>query len=232
MTTQIIEWLKLNNVHPGWLEWLPDVNPIQLKIIMDNLQQEKEDYEGIRQIFPPHNQIWRVFQMNPLDIRVVLIGQDPYINPGQAMGLSFSVPSGTPPPPSLQNIFKELAQDIGGEVRTNPDLTDWFNQGVFMINQSLTVREGKSNSHATWWKPFMHEFWREFWIFIKHPVVIWCWGKDAEKAIENLPKEHPHLILRAPHPSPLSAYRGFFGSRPFSQTNDFLGKKIIWNTNE
>lgn len=170
--------------------------------------------------------------MNPDMIRVILIGQDPYIRPGQAMGLSFSVPNSTPIPPSLQNIFKELASDLGGEERKNPDLTDWFEQGVFLINQTLTVREGKSNSHASWWRPFMRDFWCEFWKRLDHSVVIWCWGKDAEIALRDLPVDHKHKILRAPHPSPLSAYRGFFGSKPFSQTNEFLKTPILWHQNQ
>lgn len=207
--------------HPSWKNVFQKIPTNLLIDVMDKVHQERETYEPDIMILPPPGLVFRIFQV-PLDkIRVVLIGQDPYIHRGEAMGYSFSVPIGTKTPPSLQNIFKELENDLGIK-RTRTDLSDWVEQGVFCINQALTVRENKSNSHQNYWRIWMTEFWKIFWQELRQPVAIWCWGKDAERAIRDLPDEHPHLVHRSVHPSPLSAYRGFFGSKPFSQTRDYL----------
>ena len=171
-------------------------------------------------VHPPRDKVFAAIQKTPLEqVRVVILGQDPYHGPGQAQGLSFSVPDAIPAPPSLQNILKELADDVG--VKSSHDLTSWAEQGVLLLNACLTVPAGQANGHAGQiWEPFTD-------VIIRvvneqsHPVVFILWGAYARKK-KALVTNPQHLILESAHPSPLSAYRGFFGSKPFSQTNDFL----------
>ena len=173
-------------------------------------------------IYPPGRFIFNAFNLCPFDkVKVVIIGQDPYHGPGQAHGLCFSVNDGVPFPPSLQNIFKEIQSDLGVPIPTSGNLTRWANQGVLLLNATLTVRAHQAGSHQ-------RQGWEEFTDAAimavnaqDRPIVFILWGAPAQrkKRMLNNPK---HLILEAPHPSPLSAYRGFFGSRPFSQTNQFL----------
>lgn len=173
-------------------------------------------------VYPPKEKVFAAIQTTALeDVKVVILGQDPYHGPKQAQGLSFSVPNDLPAPPSLQNILKELADDIG--IKTQHDLTPWAEQGVLLLNACLTVPAGNANGHAGLiWEPFTDAI-------IKvvneqeHPVVFILWGSYArkKKALITNPK---HLVIESAHPSPLSAYRGFFGSRPFSKANDFLAK--------
>ena len=173
-------------------------------------------------VYPPGDDIFNAFHLTPLkDVKVVIIGQDPYHEPGQAHGLSFSVKPGIEIPPSLQNIYKELETDCGCYIPNNGYLVKWAEQGVLLLNAVLTVRAHQAASHQ-------RKGWEEFTdAAIKivnsenRPIVFMLWGSFArsKKAMLNNPN---HLILEAPHPSPLSAYRGFFGCHHFSQANKFL----------
>lgn len=174
-------------------------------------------------VYPPRDKVFNAIQTtNYEDVKVVILGQDPYHGPQQAQGLSFSVPNSLPAPPSLQNILKELADDVGN--RSEHDLTSWAKQGVLLLNACLTVPQHQANGHAGQiWEPFTDAI-------IKvvnqktSPVVFILWGAYARRK-RSLITNPRHLILESAHPSPLSAYRGFFGSRPFSQTNAFLSQK-------
>ena len=173
-------------------------------------------------VFPEEKNVFNALELTPFEsVKVVILGQDPYHGFGQAHGLSFSVQKGIPLPPSLKNIYKELQEDIGGELPTEGDLSHWAKQGVLLLNTVLTVEEGNANSHkGKGWERLTNRF-IESLNELKHPVIFILWGKPAqnkEKLIINL----NHIILKAPHPSPLSAYRGFFGSKPFSRVNDIL----------
>lgn len=173
-------------------------------------------------VFPEEKNVFNALELTPFEsVKVVILGQDPYHGFGQAHGLSFSVQKGIPLPPSLKNIYKELQEDIGGEFPTEGDLSHWAKQGVLLLNTVLTVEEGNANSHkGKGWERLTNRL-IESLNELKHPVIFILWGKpaqDKEKLITNL----NHVILKAPHPSPLSAYRGFFGSKPFSRVNDIL----------
>ena len=182
----------------------------------------KEEY-ATTTIYPPAEDIFNALHYTPLnEVKVVILGQDPYHNVNQAHGLCFSVlPSQPDIPPSLQNIYKELEADLGCKIPNNGYLEKWAKQGVLMLNTVLTVRAHQANSHQNkGWEQFTDAIIREV-NKIDRPVVYLLWGRPAQTKISmlNNPK---HLILKAPHPSPLSAYRGFFGCKHFSQTNDFL----------
>ena len=184
-------------------------------------EKVKEEYQT-RQVFPDANDIFNAFEFTPLsEVKVVILGQDPYHNVGQAHGLCFSVKPDVEIPPSLVNIYKELHDDLGCEIPNNGYLVKWAKQGVMLLNTVLTVRAHAANSHrGIGWEEFTDAAIRA----LKEqdrPIVFILWGRPAQtkKAMLNNPK---HLILEAPHPSPLSAHRGFFGSRPFSKTNAFL----------
>lgn len=173
-------------------------------------------------IFPPADDIFNAFHLTPLkDVKVVILGQDPYHNVGQAHVLCFSVKPDVEIPPSLVNIYKELHDDLGCTIPNHGYLTKWAEQGVLMLNTVLTVRAHQANSHhGIGWEEFTDAAIRAV-NAQDRPTVYILWGRPAQmkKSMLNNPK---HLILEAPHPSPLSAYRGFFGSKPFSQTNEFL----------
>ncbi len=179
------------------------------------------------QVFPPSDDIFNAFHMTPLgEVKVVIIGQDPYHEPGQAHGLCFSVKPGVEIPPSLVNIYKELQDDLGCYIPNNGYLVKWAKQGVLMLNTVLTVRAHRANSHhGQGWEEFTDAAIRAL-NTQDRPIVFILWGKPAQskKSMLNNPN---HLILEAPHPSPLSAYRGFFGSKPFSKTNEFLKEKGV-----
>lgn len=175
-------------------------------------------------VYPPIDEIFHAFEQTPYEeVKAVIIGQDPYHEPGQAMGMCFSVPEGTAIPPSLVNIYKEIQDDLGIAPASHGDLTKWAKQGVLLLNATLTVRRGAANSHRDLgWQIFTDDV--ISYINQKDaPVVFLLWGSFAQSkaTLLNNPK---HLILKAPHPSPLSAYKGFFGCRHFSQTNAFLEK--------
>lgn len=175
-----------------------------------------------KQVFPPADDLFNAFHMTPMhEVKVVILGQDPYHNNGQAHGLCFSVKKGVDVPPSLVNIYKELHDDLGCTTPNHGCLTQWANQGILLLNTVLTVRAHEANSHrGIGWETFtdaaIAALNRQ-----ERPIVFILWGAPAQKKKAMLTNPQ-HLILEAPHPSPLSAYRGFFGSKPFSKTNEFL----------
>lgn len=173
-------------------------------------------------VFPDEKNVFNALELTPFEsVKVVILGQDPYHGFGQAHGLSFSVQKGIPLPPSLKNIYKELQEDIGGGLPTEGDLSHWAKQGVLLLNTVLTVEEGNANSHkGMGWETLTNRL-IESLNELKHPVIFILWGKPAQDK-EKLITNQNHVILKAPHPSPLSAYRGFFGSKPFSKVNDIL----------
>ena len=191
-----------------------------MKELFNQLHQQYET----EVVYPPKNEVFHAFQLTPYsEVKVVILGQDPYHGPGQAQGYSFSVPSDFPLPPSLQNMYKELENEYGVPVHRTGDLTDWARQGVLLMNTILTVEEHKPLSHQDMgWQNFTNEALR--WINEKDgPVVFLLWGAKAiqSKKLLTNPK---HLILTSPHPSPLSAYRGFFGNNHFKLANEYLVK--------
>lgn len=175
-------------------------------------------------VYPPKEEVMSAFRTVAFnDVKVVILGQDPYHGPGQAHGMSFSVKEGIPLPPSLRNIFKELEQDLGCPIPNSGFLMKWAKQGVFLLNTVLTVRQGEANSHkGQGWEQFTDSVIEKL-AKRPEPIIFVLWGKPAQtkRTIIESNGEH-HFILQAPHPSPLSAHRGFFGSKPFSKINDKL----------
>ena len=184
----------------------------------------KEQY-GTATVYPPKDEIWTAFEHTAFrDVKVVILGQDPYHGPGQAHGLSFSVKKGVKIPPSLRNMFKELVEDIGCEKPGDGTLTKWADQGVMMLNTALTVRQGEAHSHrGKGWETFTDQVIRKL-SERREPVIFVLWGKPAQtkKGLIDLDR---HDVIEAPHPSPLSARRGFFGSRPYSKVNSLLQQR-------
>ena len=175
-------------------------------------------------VYPPAQQLFAAFErIPPACVRAVILGQDPYHEPGQANGLAFSVSRGVKLPPSLQNIYKELEADLGVPAAKSGDLTSWAQQGVFLLNTVLSVRAHAANSHKDFgWQSFTDAVIAAL-AELPQPVAFVLWGAQAQKKAALVEKSpYPRLVLQSPHPSPLSAYRGFFGSRPFSQINAFL----------
>lgn len=187
--------------------------------LANHLRTEKELKKTI---YPPGPLIFNAYNSTPFEqVKVVIIGQDPYHGPEQAHGLSFSVPDGVPPPPSLQNIFKELESDLGLRRPNHGNLTHWANQGVFLLNASLTVRAGEAMSHAQiGWAQFTDATIHALASKRSHLVFL-LWGKFAQEKAKYIDAQK-HLVLKAAHPSPLSAHNGFLGCRHFSQTNAYL----------
>ena len=182
----------------------------------------KHEYET-REVYPAPDDIFNAFAFTPLkDVKVVILGQDPYHNPDQAHGLSFSVRKGVAPPPSLVNIFKEIKDDVGiDNTGKHGELTNWAKHGVLLLNTVLTVRAGQANSHkGKGWEQFTDDVIRLL-DQREEPVVFLLWGNNA-KAKKALIQHPQHLVLTAAHPSPLSAYHGFFGCKHFSKANAFL----------
>lgn len=194
-------------------------------------QTVKNEY-NTRLVFPPANDIFNAFHLTPLkEVKVVILGQDPYHNHGQAHGLCFSVQKGVSVPPSLVNIYQELHDDLGCAIPNHGCLTKWAEQGVLMLNTVLTVRAHQANSHqGIGWEEFTDAAIRVLNVQDR-PIVYILWGSPAQRKARMLDNPR-HLILKSPHPSPFSASRGFFGSRPFSKTNAFLEahglKPIDW----
>ena len=175
-------------------------------------------------VYPPAQQLFAAFERTPPTcVRAVILGQDPYHEPGQANGLAFSVSRGVKLPPSLQNIYKELEADLGVPAAKSGDLTSWAQQGVFLLNTVLSVRAHAANSHKDFgWQSFTDAVIAAL-AELPQPVAFVLWGAQAQKKAALVEKSpYPRLVLQSPHPSPLSADRGFFGSRPFSQINAFL----------
>lgn len=206
-------------IEDGWKEVLLDqFQSPYFTALKEFLVEEKEQYT----IYPPGRLIFNAFQRTPFEkVKVVVLGQDPYHGPGQAHGLCFSVPHGIPQPPSLKNIFKELHSDLGVPIPQHGNLETWADQGVLLINATLTVRDGQAGSHQNrGWETFTNRV-IELVSQEKTGVVFLLWGRFAQ-AKESLINGNRHLVLKAAHPSPLSAHNGFFGCKHFSRTNDYL----------
>lgn len=211
---------KDGELHPSWQAVIGnEFNQPYMQQLKTFLQQEKAAGKAI---YPPGPLIFNAFNHTPFEqVRVVIIGQDPYHGPGQAMGLSFSVPQGVRLPPSLQNIFKEIQGDLGLSMSGSGDLTPWADQGVLLLNATLTVEEAKAGSHQKkGWETFtdaaiaaLNEH-REGLVFV-------LWGSYAQKKGAAI-DESRHRVLKSVHPSPLSAHRGFFGNHQFSTINQYL----------
>jgi uracil-DNA glycosylase len=213
---------KITPMHASWIDrLLSEFNEPYMKQLEAYLTDEKRlGYT----VYPPSNLIFNALCQTPFEgIRVVIIGQDPYHGPGQAHGLSFSVPDEVRPPPSLVNIFKEIQSDLGIPVSKSGNLLSWAKQGVLLLNATFSVREGKPKSHfGQGWERFTDHIVELLWER-PDPIVFLLWGKSAaEKVPQGITH---HLVLKAPHPSPLSAYAGFLGCRHFSKTNAFLVQK-------
>ena len=204
----------------SWYELLKDeFEKDYFKNLQSFLNNEYAHYE----IYPKQENIFNALNHVPLDkIKVVIIGQDPYHEPGQAQGLSFSVPENIEIPPSLVNIMKEIESDLGITCKKSGDLSRWAKQGVLLLNTVLTVRRGQANSHKDKGSEKLTRKIIEFVGQRKEPVVFLLWGSYAQSYSDLIAPQH--LVLKAPHPSPLSAYRGFFGCKHFSKCNDFLVK--------
>lgn len=208
------------------MTWTEVLAPIKNSPYFTNLWKKvKQEYIQY-QCFPPKNQIFRALELTPFDaIKVVIIGQDPYHNDFQANGLCFSVSDRVPAPPSLQNIYKELKEDLNIEKSTN-ELDSWAKQGVLLLNATLTVRAHLANSHKDLgWEHFTNFIIKEI-SNKRENIVFVLWGAFAQKKIEFIDTQK-HFIIKSAHPSPLSAHRGFFGSRPFSKINNYLKSKNI-----
>ena len=211
-------------IEKGWKEilWEEFQSPY-FSELKEFLVEEKKSFT----IYPPGNHIFNAFQHTPYDqVKVVVLGQDPYHGTGQAHGLCFSVPPGIPQPPSLVNIFKELQADLNIPVPSHGNLEKWADQGVLLLNATLTVRASQAGSHQNkGWETFTNRV-IEKTSAMKSGVVFLLWGRYAQ-AKENLIDGQKHLILKAAHPSPFSAYSGFFGCRHFSKTNEYLEKQGV-----
>ena len=202
-------------------DWHDQIKALLPKGYYHKINQFMDEVYRQGVVYPPRDKVFAAIQETPLSqVKVVILGQDPYHGPMQAQGLSFSVPDHLQAPPSLQNILKELADDLGRN-RPSHDLTSWAKQGVLLLNSSLTVPEHQANGHANLiWEPFTDAI-IQLVNQKNEPVVFILWGGFARKKKRLLTNPH-HLIIESAHPSPLSAYRGFFGSKPFSKTNNFL----------
>ena len=206
--------------------WKPVLDPVleseQARVLGGWLREEEE---AGKTVYPPRGQRLKALELTPLDaVKVVILGQDPYHGPGQAMGLAFSVPEGVKLPPSLRNIYKELEADLGVAPPASGDLSKWARQGVLLLNNTLTVEDGKAGSHAGRGWGAVTDACVAAVAKREVPSAFILWGSHAQakaKRIAGL-RDGRHLLIESPHPSPLSAYRGFFGSKPFSRANVFL----------
>ena len=212
--------IKINN---SWNDVLKD--EMQKDYFIKLCDFVNEEYQN-KNIFPEKENIFKALELTNIDnVKVVILGQDPYHGMGEAQGLAFSVPQNIKMPPSLRNIFKELYSDLNIS-RDKKDLSDWASQGVLLLNTILTVEENKPLSHKGYgWEVFTNEIIKKI-DMLDRPVVFVLWGSSA-RLKKELIKNSKHLIIESAHPSPLSASRGFFGSRPFSKINEFLEKNNI-----
>lgn len=223
--------MQINKIEKTWKKALGPM--LEEKHIIELEKFLASEIKKKKIIYPSQNEIFSAFDATPFNkVRVVIIGQDPYHGADQAHGMCFSVKKGIKPPPSLRNIYKELATDIGFEIPEHGFLDSWAKQGVLLLNSVLTVEESKAGSHQK-------KGWEEFTDSViktlndkKENLVFILWGAPAQKKAKVV-DEKRHFILKSPHPSPLAAYRGFFGSRPFSKTNELLqsinSKPIDWS---
>jgi uracil-DNA glycosylase len=199
-------WAELLTV-PGW----------------EDLSRQVEAAYAAATVYPPREDLFAAFRLTPPErVRVIILGQDPYHGPNQAQGLSFSVPETTAIPKSLKNIYQELESDLGVTPPKTGCLKPWAEQGVFLLNSVLTVEAHQAGSHRKFgWEAFTDQV-ISATNQLEQPIAVVLWGNYAIKKQALIDGKGPRLVLTAPHPSPLSAYRGFFGSRPFSKINDFL----------
>jgi uracil-DNA glycosylase len=223
--------MQLNNIEKSWKKVLASELDASYMRDLDFFLSRELKKKKI--IYPSTNEIFSAFDSTPFNkVRVVIIGQDPYHGANQAHGMCFSVKKGVKPPPSLKNIYKELVTDIGFNVPDHGFLGPWAKQGVLLLNSVLTVEDGMAGSHQK-------KGWEEFTDSVirilnnkKENLVFILWGAPAQKKAKVV-DENRHFIIKSPHPSPLAAYRGFFGSRPFSKTNEFLqsigSKPVDWS---
>lgn len=221
--------MKKIDIEPSWCSLLESEFE---KKYFTNLRSFIENEYSTKVIFPPRKLIFNAFNLTPVNkVKVIIIGQDPYHGEGQAHGLSFSVPTGIKIPPSLMNIYKELNTDVNKHIPSHGLLEDWASQGVLLLNSVLTVESGKANSHKNiGWEKFTESVISSI-SKKKESLVFLLWGNYAHKK-EDFIESNNHLILKSVHPSPLSAYNGFFGSKHFSKANSFLKKnnikEIMW----
>ncbi|MBR3164228.1 uracil-DNA glycosylase [Candidatus Saccharibacteria bacterium] len=214
--------------HPSWRPFLEaEFQQAYFKSLATFLKQAYTE----KTIYPPKSQVFSAFKTDLETVKVIIIGQDPYHGPGQANGLAFSVNKNIQSPPSLQNIFKEIHADLGTAIPANGDLTRWAEQGVLLLNNTLTVEAHRAGSHRDHgWETFTEHV-IDYLNETKPHLVFILWGNDARKKASKINREK-HYILESAHPSPLSAHRGFFGSKPFSKTNAKLKSwhypEIIW----
>src|SRR3989338_925466 len=211
------------NLSKSWLKFLnSEFDTERMAELKKFLAQELKNKKVI---YPATENYFRALNLVPLEnVKIVILGQDPYHGPKEAHGLSFSVPEGEKYPPSLQNIFKEIKTDIGRDIPLTGDLTRWANQGVLLLNSVLTVEENMAASHQKkGWEEFTDKIIQVVNENCNHVVFI-LWGSYAQKKAEFVDQGR-HLVLKSAHPSPLSSYRGFFGSRPFSKSNQWLISK-------
>lgn len=211
------------------MTWTEILAPIKESTYFTQLWAKVKEEYAAGPVFPPKNQIFRALELTDFEnVKVVIIGQDPYHNDYQANGLSFSVSKEVTTPPSLRNIFTELQSDLNIH-RTNKELDDWAQQGVLLLNATLTVKAHTPNSHKSLgWETFTNFIIKEI-SDKKENVVFVLWGAFAQKKLELI-DTHKHFVIQSAHPSPFSSYRGFFGSKPFSKINEFLtskGKSVI-----
>lgn len=207
-------------IEPGWARQLAD--QFDQPYFRQLAAFVRHEYTACGPIYPPPSLIFRAFDLCPFDrVKVVILGQDPYHGPGQAHGLSFSVPPGVMPPPSLVNIFKEIAADQGHPPTVTGNLEPWAEQGVLLLNATLTVRAHRAGSHqGQGWETFTDAAIQRL-ATQRHHLVFMLWGSYAQRKGAFIDSTR-HLVLRSPHPSPLSAHRGFLGNKHFSQANDYL----------
>lgn len=204
---------------------LSEVQKPYFKVLSDFLEEEYLKHT----VYPPSDELFTALKLTPYrEVKVVILGQDPYHQKGQAHGLAFSVKEGCRLPPSLRNIYKEIASETGGAVPQGGDLTRWARQGVLLLNAVLTVREGEPRSHhSKGWERFTDQI-----ISILNereaPIVFLLWGADACKKLPLITNKAHHCLTSA-HPSPLSASRGFFGCGHFAKANEHLGEEILWD---
>ena len=214
--------INLSKITTNWKEIIEKYN---FSIINDFIKKEKETFKDWLEIYPPNNLIFQCFNLFNIEhTKVVIIGQDPYIRKNQAMGLSFSVPRGIKVPPSLKNIIKEInrSMKLNNDLK-NGDLTNWANHGVLLLNRSLTVREGVSNSHKKVWLPFTEMIVKYISNNLNN-IVFLLWGRNAEELSSFIDKEK-HLVLISGHPSPLNRKKDFIGNNHFVKTNKYLKSK-------
>ena len=214
------------NVPDGWQHILKD--EIEKPYFQELAMFLQIEYKT-KQIFPSEQHLFNALSLTPYDeVKVVILGQDPYHGDNQAHGLSFSVQQGIKIPPSLRNMYKELEDDLQVAAPLHGDLTGWAKQGVLLLNTVLTVEKGKANSHQNkGWEQFTDAMIKAL-VKRPQPIIFVLWGAPAQKKEPFIQQEKHHIIMKAPHPSPLSAYRGFFGSKPYSSINQLLDTPIDW----